>query len=690
MKFNTLQGTSLFIIAGLLMASPSLAADDASEGMGTTDAEEPSFTLPALVVTGEKTERSVMETASSVQVFDEQDLTLRPATDSVNDVLNNVPSFITTETSNFAPAVRGLDGTGPAQGADAFLAGTRPRLSYQIDGRTLSYNESIFSNSSLWDVESVEVYTGPQSTLQGRNAIAGAIIVNTKNPTWDFEGAGRVALGSYDQREYSGAVSGPIIDNQLAFRLSADIRSRDDAVDFTGYPAIEDPGRYQNIWLRGKLLFEPNAIPDLSALLTLNHTDIYAPQGNSVTRPFEDRNAAFPTMPVFGTRTDGGIADITYDLSDTWQLGTRITATSLRVRRWAEAGTGDAEINAREYMAEPTAKFAYSGISGIIGIHLFYNDQDEKIDLFGGGNFDDKTETVALFGETTINATTSIDVTLGGRLERETRDRTGSGGPFTIDFHETYNVFLPKATLAWHATDDMTIGGTIARGYNGGGAGFTYDFPFVSYTFDPEFVWNYEVFTRNEFNDGRIVLTSNIFYNEYKDLQLPFDLNPDPAIWSYVVRNADEAVTYGAEVGIRALVVPGLTTFANFGLLHTEVTKFPGSSVEGNSLARSPAFTLNFGATYLMDNGLDMSFDTRFTDAYHSEVAHMARGKTDPYWIANAELGYSFENVRIFSTVKNLFDTDDSVYLSPGATPAADVATITDPRTVTVGLDFNF
>jgi outer membrane receptor protein involved in Fe transport len=91
-----------------------------------------------------------------------------------------------------------------------------------------------------------------------------------------------------------------------------------------------------------------------------------------------------------------------------------------------------------------------------------------------------------------------------------------------------------------------------------------------------------------------------------------------------------------------------------------------------------------------MDNGLDMSLDARYSDAYHSEVVHKARGKTDPYWIANAELGYSLENVRVYATVKNLFDTQEPVLLSPGATPAADVAYLTDPRTLTVGLDFTF
>ncbi|MES1990911.1 MAG: TonB-dependent receptor [Pseudomonadota bacterium] len=699
MRFYRLAGASLGAIAAIIAmgSAGAHAAEtsvpnkaDAQQAKEATEGEVGADTLPDLVISGEKTERSIMDTASSVTVFSEDDIRKRPGIETLNDALENVPSFITTETSNFAPAVRGLDGTGPAQGADAFFAGTRPRLNYMVDGRTLSYNESIFSSTALWDVESVEVFTGPQSTLQGRNSVAGAIVVKTKDPSWVNEAAGRVAFGNYDRQEYSGVVSGPIIKDQLAVRLAVDVRERKDAVDFSPYPEYDHPDRYQSLSLHGKILIEPAAIPDLSTLITLNHATSAAPQDNGVTVPFDDRNAAFPNMPVFGTQTDGGIVDVDYKLSDAWAVKTLVTYTSLRVRRWATAGAGNAEIKADEFAAEPMVNFDYAGIDGFVGVHYFYNDQNELIDLFGGGGFGDTTKTVALFGETTIKATSSLDLTLGGRLEHEERDRSGSAAFFVIDFHEKYDVFLPKATLAWHVTDEQTLGATIARGYNGGGAGFTYSFPFQSYIYEPEYVWNYEVFTRSEFNDGKIVLTGNLFYNQYKDLQLPFDLNPAPAVWSFVVRNADEAETYGAEIGVRALIVDGLTAFANLGLLHTEVTSFPGSGVEGNSFARSPAFALNLGGTYELENGLDFSLNSRFTDTYHSEVVHKARGKTDAYWIADAEIGYSIENARFFATVNNLFDEDAPVMLSPGATPANDVANLTDPLSVIVGVDFNF
>lgn len=691
MKFTKRLGAFGAAFAAVMVtASPSEAqeAPIAEE----QETEDGTLMLAPLTVTGEKTERSIMDTASSVAVFDDIELERRPSVRSTNDIFNIVPNVVSSETSNFAPAIRGIDGTGPAQGADAFIAGTRPRLNYQVDGRTLSYNESIFSDIDLWDVERVEVFRGPQSTLQGRNAIAGAIVVKTKDPTYFLEGAGRIVVGERNTRQASAAVSGPVVDNQIAVRLAVDAREKDHFVDFTPYPEDEDPGRFESLNIRGKVLIEPRNLPDLSALVTVNHVSHEAPQSGDVARPFDAQVPSTAMMPSFRTRNFGGIAEVNYRFSDVWSLATVISATDLRVNRYAPAGTGNLEINANEYVAEPRLKFAFEGISGFVGVHFFDNSQDEVIDLGGGGAFTDDTQTAALFAEAVVELSPALDLTLGGRLEREERDRVGAVSVFAVDFHETYEEFLPKASLAWHIDQNLTLGASIARGYNAGGAGVTFAAPFTPYTYDPEYVVSYEVFSRASLADNRVILTGNLFYNEYEDLQLPFNLAPGAPIPSFVVRNADEAVTYGAEVGARWLATPGLELFANLGLLQTEITSYPGSGIEGNDLPRSPSVTLDIGTYYAAENGLDISLTGRFTDAYHTEAEQKPRGKTDPYWVANAQVGYSFGDARIFIAANNIFDSDEPVAITSAAPLGAnlDTATLLEPRTVTVGLEYTF
>jgi outer membrane receptor protein involved in Fe transport len=432
----------------------------------------------------------------------------------------------------------------------------------------------------------------------------------------------------------------------------------------------------------------------------VNHSDFTAPQTENVARPFDGHTAAYPDMPVFEPRATSLVVDTTWPLAG--QGGRDGTAglayehtlsiTGLDVTRRATPGDGNADIDGTEVMFEPRLRFAPGGgqLRGIAGLYMFRAVQDEAIDLFGGSQFDDRITTVAAFGEATVTVRPTVDVILGGRYEQERHRRVGAGGPFAIDVDETYKVFSPKVGLAWRLTPEATVGATASRGYNAGGAGFTYDAPFVSYNYEPEFVWNYEAFLRADLDEDRLSLTANVFVSDYTDMQLPFDLNPDPDIWAFVVRNAEAARTYGAEIGTRYVGIPGWQFFADVGLLETKVTRYPGSGLEGTELPRAPAFTSSAGAAYRHPIGLDASADVRFSDAYYSEATNNPRGKVDPYCLVNAQVGYTISRARIAAVIGNLFDSAAPLLLEPGETAADDSAQILKPRTISVNLQVRF
>ena len=74
--------------------------------------------------------------------------------------------------------------------------------------------------------------------------------------------------------------------------------------------------------------------------------------------------------------------------------------------------------------------------------------------------------------------------------------------------------------------------------------------PFT-YSFKPEYVWTYEAFARTELFDKRVQVNANIFYSRYRDMQLPFIV---AAPFVTEIRNAERAITYGAELTARWLV----------------------------------------------------------------------------------------------------------------------------------------
>jgi iron complex outermembrane receptor protein len=119
------------------------------------------------------------------------------------------------------------------------------------------------------DLDQVEVLRGPQGTLFGRNTPAGVLKFDSAKPTQTFGGYASASYATYSTINLEGAVGGPIIADQLAFRLSGLYQHRDDWVDNTLTPKKHDSEGYDQYAFRGQLLWTPTA--SLSALLNLHY-----------------------------------------------------------------------------------------------------------------------------------------------------------------------------------------------------------------------------------------------------------------------------------------------------------------------------------------------------------------------------------------------------------------------------------
>src|SRR6476646_1454908 len=186
-----------------------------------------------IIVTGERIKRSLKDTPSSVAVFDKRDIDRMAAPDRIQNLLAMVPNVL-VPTSRDAPNIRGQSSVGVLQGLPAFLGGARPRTVMQIDGRTVTFNEFVNSTGGLWDVDHVEVFRSPQTTTQGVNSIAGAIFIHTADPTYKLEGRAQLIGGTWTRRQASAAVSVPLVNDQLAFRMSGDFYRSHTSTTMTG------------------------------------------------------------------------------------------------------------------------------------------------------------------------------------------------------------------------------------------------------------------------------------------------------------------------------------------------------------------------------------------------------------------------------------------------------------------------
>lgn len=670
--------------ATLMAAAPAQAQQAAAEA-------ETDLALPEIIVTSEKQGRSIHDTATSVSVFNEEMLENTPGIAALSDLVTRLPNTNSFGKSGLVPTVRGVDGTGPAIGANAFFAGTRNRLNVQVDGRALSYNEVAYGDGQLWDVGQVEALRGPQSTLQGRNAVGGTIAITTKDPTYDFEGAARAVGGNQDLRQGSLALSGPVVDRQVAVRFSADHREYDSYAEMMPTVfGLEDPEHYTATTLRGKLLVEPDAWDDFRALLTITSTSFEAPQVERVRRPFDDHVSALGTgEPVHKTDSLSGIVNTSWALNDHLTFETVLSYTDFEFQRFA--AIAPAAINGREFVWEPRLTFVGMDgrLTGIFGAYYFDASQSETIDFGLPSAYEDATETKAIFAELNYAMTDRLTVTVGARGEEEDRQRYNPGiALFVIDLDQTSEVFLPKFGVAYDLTEVTTIGFIASRGYNGGGAGFTFEPPFVNFAFDPEFVWNYEFYTRSSI-DSDLSITANVFYSDYSGMQIPFDLNPDPLVNSQIILNADEVITYGAEFGMRWLATDYLEFHGEVGVLNTNIDS-PGTLIHDNELTRSADLTGSIGGSYRGPQGIELSVDAQYSGSYYSDEINDPRGYIDAYWVANAQVAYSFERVRLYANVTNLFDNGDPVAIFYGDIAALDNGFLLQPRRLMAGVQVSF
>src|SRR3546814_13438821 len=131
----------------------------------------------------------------------------------------------------------------------------------------------------------LEAGRGPQSTQQGRNAIGGAVVVKTKDPTFYPEFAVRGIVGNFDRRQVSGMASGPLIDGQLAARIAFDQSTHRSFVDMNDYQGVNNPREFKSTSIRGQLLLTPKGLEDFTATPHVSHTQPEAPPPQRPPRP---------------------------------------------------------------------------------------------------------------------------------------------------------------------------------------------------------------------------------------------------------------------------------------------------------------------------------------------------------------------------------------------------------------------
>lgn len=217
--------------------------------------------LEEVLVTAQKREEGLQNVPISVEAFGEQQIDNLAAQD-ISDLGTFTPNVdIGKATNQPRYAIRGI-------GTDDFGVGADPAVGVYVDG--VYIGRSGGSKVAFNDIARIEILNGPQGTLFGRNAAAGAIQYVTNKATDEQGGWLKATLGNYDRRQFEGVFNTPISDN-LYFRSGMLYNKRDGWVKnvFTG----DDLSREYNKSINAQLRWLPSDRLDITLRAEYDEVD---------------------------------------------------------------------------------------------------------------------------------------------------------------------------------------------------------------------------------------------------------------------------------------------------------------------------------------------------------------------------------------------------------------------------------
>ena len=248
--------------------------------------------------------------------------------------------------------------------------GIEPGVGVYVDG--VFYARPALTLFDMPDIASVEVLRGPQGTLYGKNSVAGAVNINTYEPSATFQAAGSASVGDYGYERFFGTVSGPLSNNgKLRAGLSALYTDRDGF--FKNVVTGRHLDNYSDYTLRGQLAYEDasfslRAIADYADYNALRPVRVIRGvvttlrNGQNVPRNFFERSAAAgytplpidpyarltdTNSPIVSKMTQGGVS-----AEANWFLP-NITLTSISsYRSWKWRPSNDDDITALTVLAQ--------------------------------------------------------------------------------------------------------------------------------------------------------------------------------------------------------------------------------------------------------------------------------------------------------------------------------------------------
>lgn len=610
--------------AAMLLAGGCLAAAAASAQVSV------------ITVTTERREANLQDVPVAVTALGEVQIQQRMILDT-RDLIRQVPNLIGNrnvgQNNNITYFMRGV-------GNDESLLSFDPPIQTYVDD--VVFPRQLNNNVSFLDVERVEVLRGPQGTLYGRNATAGAVKVFTRKPSDESYARMSVRYGNKNEVNLFGTANAPAREN-LFFKATG-FYERDDGhqenISVADAVALKK-GKW-GLMLQGRLLASDTLTVDLS--LDYTESDNVGPIGSpggpegllSYTTPAQ-------ADPDFGTWGN----DYGFNLTARWD-GSPVAVESITSWRHTKMDLlGEffdpgaallgafpnggflidqvSEVNVFTQEVKGTADFQIMdrNMSWVGGFFYINESNNQRILDFNGfadpslpntadRKLDFDINSVAFYSQLDYEVVPDVNLIFGARLTYEEKQteidyQIGTGPLLTADLIamgvpvelETWE-FDPKVGIQWQAMDDVSFYVTYTNGHKSPGWNNRVDVGADFFDFRQENVNSYEAGMRSEWFDNQVRFNLTGFRTSYKDLvttATQAGLAGGGSVFGQF--NAGDSRVSGIEGEIFVSMIEGLDLFASVGYQKGGFTEFRPQLVLGNpNLKQFPMWTANFGFNY--------------------------------------------------------------------------------------------
>lgn len=571
--------------------------------------------LDTIVVTAQKRLERLQDVPVSVKAFSSRQIEAAGIT-STQDFVNLTPNMSFDQSFTYGNSFVVLRGVTQINNADSPVA-------VVVDGVPQGNQKQLRMN--LFDIERIEVLKGPQGALYGRNAIGGAINIETRKPGNALEGFAGLGYGEGNTRELSAGISGAVIDDKLMLR-AAGLSKRSDGLINNSFlnRKVDAVDRDDNLRLRLSAVPSDEVQIDLRA----SRSEIQAGATyDSVVRLGGPSSAQLPRSSFFG-RTTGRTDDASAKLDVDMPFGrlTAVTSWTDLTERYRgdldfsnpvdqpggflgfgfQAGQGQnlavrmlsQELRFTSPDNKPTRWIAgayYLGTKRDLETHAFIdtNGLPEQFDepakrLITLAEHNDNKAT-ALFGQLDVDFGTQWTLSTALRLDRDRREQTDlSTG---VVRSASYSKWQPKATLTWKLARDTVAYGTASTGFRSGG----FNAPGIA-DFKPETLTNLELGYKTVLLKGTLLLNSAVFAARSNNFQY---FIVDAVRSAQIITNIDRVDLKGLDVDWRWLAARGLEIDGGLGITDSTIKRNsaePGTI--GNHTPKSVPYKLNLGVQY--------------------------------------------------------------------------------------------